>query len=48
LKNGGRLVVPVGKPGYQDFFVIDKDENGKITSKKSIGVTYIPLTSVSK
>jgi len=28
------MVIPVGKPGYQDFMVIDKDNDGKINKKK--------------
>ena len=25
LALGGRLLIPVGKPGYQEFLVVDKD-----------------------
>ena len=49
LANGGRLVIPVGRPGESQYInIIDKDEKGKITIKKEIGVRYVPLTSVEK
>ena len=49
LKNGGRLVIPVGEQdGDQYINIIDKDNNGKITIKKTLGVSYVPLTSVNK
>lgn len=41
-------VIPVGKPGHQDFLIIDKGFDGKIYTQKSIGVTYIPLTDKDK
>ena len=49
LANGGRLVIPVGYPGEgQYIYVIDKDMNGKITQRKELCVSYVPLTSVDK
>ena len=49
LANGGRLVIPVGKQGENQFiYVIDKDKNGKITKRKELCVSYVPLTSVNK
>jgi len=45
LAKGGRLIVPVGKFGYQDLTVVDKDMEGKIKKSKVLGVTFIPLTS---
>ena len=48
LKNGGRMVLPVGDSLGQDFVVVDKDLNGKITKKKMLGVIYVPLTSYEK
>ena len=49
LANGGRLVIPVGEQnGVQYIYIIDKDKNGKLTQKKTLGVSYVPLTSVQK
>lgn len=43
LRRPGRLFIPVGDY-MQYIWVIDKDENGKVTRKKDIGVRYVPLT----
>ena len=49
LANGGRLVIPVGEQrGSQYICIIDKDRNGKISQRKTVGVAYVPLTSVNK
>ena len=49
LANGGRLVIPVGaQGGNQYIYVIDKDKDGKITKRKELCVSYVPLTSVNK
>jgi len=45
LAKGGRLLLPVGKPGHQDMTIVDKDMEGKISKRTTLGVTYIPLTS---
>lgn len=46
LKNNGRLVIPVGKQTETQYInIVDKDENGKITVVKHLGVRYVPLTS---
>jgi len=45
LACGGRMAIPVGKPGDQDYLLVDKDMNGNITKKKILGVSYIPLTN---
>ena len=49
LAKGGRLVIPVGEQGGSQYiYIIDKDSNGKITQRKTLGVSYVPLTSVNK
>ena len=49
LANGGRLVIPVGEPGENQYiYVIDKDKDGKISKRKELCVSYVPLTSVEK
>jgi len=48
LAKGGRMVIPVGKMGQQDFLVVDKALDGKVHIQKTLGVTYIPLTDKEK
>jgi protein-L-isoaspartate(D-aspartate) O-methyltransferase len=44
LRPGGRLVVPVGKTsGVQDLMLIEKDVNGKTTSRSVIPVRFVPM-----
>ena len=46
LKNGGRLVVPIGGQFENQYItIIDKDKDGKISMKKDLCVRYVPLTS---
>lgn len=45
LKCGGRMVIPVGMPyGRQILSVIDKDEQGGITTVEVLPVAFVPLT----
>jgi len=45
LRNGGRLILPVGpKGGSQVFQQWDKDQNGSLSRHDLMGVIYIPLT----
>ena len=45
LRSGARLVIPVGLPyDYQELMVIEKKANGKIESRKILGVSFVPLT----
>jgi protein-L-isoaspartate(D-aspartate) O-methyltransferase len=46
LKPGGRMVIPIGQPFKrgQVLYVYTKDEEGKVHSKRDIGVFFIPMT----
>lgn len=46
LKPGGRMVIPIGQPFKkgQVLYLYTKDENGKIHSRKDVGVYFIPMT----
>lgn len=46
LKPGGRLVIPIGQPFKkgQILYVYSKDGQGRIHSKKDVGVYFIPMT----
>ncbi len=45
-KPGGRLVIPIGQPFKrgQVLYVYTKDDEGKIHSKRDMGVFFIPMT----
>lgn len=45
LKPGGRLVIPVGDPGYvQELRVVEKLDDGSVTSRNILLVAFVPLT----
>ncbi len=46
LKPGGRMIIPIGQPFKrgQVLFVYTKDAEGKIHSKRDVGVYFIPMT----
>jgi protein-L-isoaspartate(D-aspartate) O-methyltransferase len=46
LKPGGRMIIPIGQPFKrgQVLYVYTKDENGKIHSRRDVGVFFIPMT----
>ena len=45
IKPGGRLVIPIGQPFKrgQVLYVYTKDDEGKIHSKRDMGVFFIPM-----
>ena len=46
LKPGGRMLIPIGQPFKrgQFLFIYSKDADGKVTSRKDVGVFFIPMT----
>ncbi len=46
LKPGGRMVIPIGQPFKrgQVLYVYTKDAEGKVHSKRDVGVFFIPMT----
>ncbi len=47
LKPGGRLLIPVGQPlkkHAQALYIYTKDAQGRVHSKKDIGMNFIPMT----
>jgi len=46
MKPGGRMVIPIGQPFKrgQVLYVYTKDAEGKVHSKRDIGVFFIPMT----
>jgi protein-L-isoaspartate(D-aspartate) O-methyltransferase len=46
LKPGGRMIIPIGQPFKQGqvLYVYTKDKNGKIHSRRDMGVFFIPMT----
>jgi len=43
LRNGGRLVLPVGR-GMQELVLITKDAEGELQQRKITGVRFVPMT----
>ncbi len=46
LKPGGRMIIPIGQPFKQGqvLYVYRKDSEGKIHSRRDMGVFFIPMT----
>ena len=46
LKPGGRMLIPIGQPFKRGQFLFNysKDAEGKVTSRKDVGVFFIPMT----
>jgi protein-L-isoaspartate(D-aspartate) O-methyltransferase len=45
LRPGGRLVIPVGEPGYiQQLSVIEKMADGTTSRRDVLSVAFVPLT----
>ena len=49
LLEGGRMMIPVGKQTETQYIcLVDKDNDGKVTTSKVLPVRYIPLTNKEK
>jgi protein-L-isoaspartate(D-aspartate) O-methyltransferase len=46
LKPGGRMIIPIGQPFKrgQFLYVFTKDKDGKVHSRRDVGVFFIPMT----
>ncbi|WP_203072667.1 protein-L-isoaspartate O-methyltransferase family protein [Falsiroseomonas ponticola] len=46
LRPGGRLVIPIGQPFRrgQFLYIYTKEEDGRVRSRKDVGVYFIPMT----
>lgn len=46
MKPGGKMIIPIGQPFKrgQVLYVYTKDEEGKIHSRRDVGVFFIPMT----
>ncbi|MDR3406247.1 MAG: protein-L-isoaspartate(D-aspartate) O-methyltransferase [Chthoniobacter sp.] len=43
LRDGGRMIIPVGGPGNQSLYIMDK-RAGKIESRAVLPVRFVPMT----
>lgn len=43
LKEGGKMIIPVGSRGWQDLLAVRKDNEGKIHAKTIYPVTFVEL-----
>lgn len=49
LKTGGNMVIPIGMPSFhQELMLIEKNKEGELTSKKILGVAFVPLINNKK
>lgn len=46
LKPGGRLIIPIGQPFKQGqiLYVYTKEPDGRVSSRRDVGVYFIPMT----
>ncbi|MBN2524641.1 MAG: protein-L-isoaspartate(D-aspartate) O-methyltransferase [Bacteroidales bacterium] len=48
LKEGGRMIIPVGSSSYTQYLVLVEKKNGKIKTRKLLPVRFVPFTRDSK
>jgi protein-L-isoaspartate(D-aspartate) O-methyltransferase len=45
LRVGGKLVIPIGSPmGAQTLYVIQKEQDGKLSRREVLSVRFVPMT----
>lgn len=45
LKPGGRMVIPVSRGGWtQNLLLVEKDEDGEVSTRNLMSVRFVPLT----
>jgi protein-L-isoaspartate(D-aspartate) O-methyltransferase len=47
LKDGGRMVIPVGPPGHQDLVLLRK-QGDKLTQRAVLPVRFVPMTGAAE
>lgn len=48
LRNGGRMVIPVGESGSQELVLIEKSASGAIAERSILPVAFVPLVAGSR
>jgi protein-L-isoaspartate(D-aspartate) O-methyltransferase len=48
LKVGGRMIIPVGDSGWQELFLLKKEEGGKLSKKAVLPVRFVPMTGEAR
>ena len=43
LKNGGRMIIPVGPPTSQELLVVERDPDGELHARALLPVAFVPL-----
>lgn len=47
LRSGGRMVIPLGEPGYtQELVLVTKDKRGRVARRNVLPVAFVPLVGV--
>ena len=44
LKDGGRMIIPIGSPYLTQWLMLVEKKNGKMTTKRLIPVSFVPFT----
>lgn len=44
LKPNGKLLIPIGEPGFQDLLLLSKDQAGNFSMQSLGGVTFVEFT----
>lgn len=45
LRPSGRLIMPVGRDGFQDLLLVTKDASGEIARRSVLPVAFVPLVT---